>query len=173
MWEAQCLLLSGQFRWDRTGRQIRGHFSWLPAFRGSQVRGMIALWTALGGLLVKNFHTPHLASLQLEVKGGRVQEECASKGDLSLSSQIQLLYENFPFLLARLLCFLFIRGGFCSQRIARKVIQTDSFQTGTCKEYKAATLIGLIIRHWLLHFYRTVFSEDVIIHHFTLCGQTK
>lgn len=36
------------------------------------------------GTLVKNFHTPHLASFQLEVKGGRVQEECAWKGDLSL-----------------------------------------------------------------------------------------
>lgn len=80
VWEAA---LSGQFQSDLAGRQIGGHFPWLAAFNASPVRAVSALWTALAGRLPKSFHTPHLASLQPEVEGGRVQEECASKGDLS------------------------------------------------------------------------------------------
>jgi len=41
---------------------------------------MIALRTALGGLLVKNFHTPHLAAFQLEVRGEGYRRNVLRKG---------------------------------------------------------------------------------------------
>lgn len=52
------------------------------------MRGMIALRTALGGLLVKNFHTPHLASFQLEVRGKGTGGMCFEKGPVPKQSNL-------------------------------------------------------------------------------------
>lgn len=70
---ANCVV---QIRYGRNADR-RAFPSWLAGFNGSQVREIIALWTALGMLLVKNFHTPHLAYFQrgrnmlLKVRGQR------------------------------------------------------------------------------------------------------
>ena len=68
-----------QIRYGRNA-DIRAFPTWLAGFNGSQVRGVIALQTALGGLLVKNFHTPHLACFQFEVRGEGCRRNMLWKG---------------------------------------------------------------------------------------------
>lgn len=110
---ANCVV---QIRYGRNADR-RAFPSWLAGFNGSHVREIIALWTALGVLLVKNFHTPHLAYIQrgmnmlLKVRGQREHPWA-----VRFSSSIKVFHHNLLEL-----CFLFVTarnvGKCCSLQV--------------------------------------------------------